>query len=77
MVRTIVTIPEEDKKWADQYSKTHHQSFAETVRLALKKLRRSQKNDTYRAVLQKAYGLWAYRKGDAVDYVNKLRSEWK
>ena len=36
MVRTIVSIEEEDKRWLDRYSDRHDRSTAETIRLAIK-----------------------------------------
>ena len=77
MVRTVITLDEEEKKWLDCYSQTHRQSLAKTVRLAIQQFHKRQQKGHDRQVLEKAYGMWDGQNGDAVDYVRKIRSEWE
>ena len=75
MVRTIVTLEELDKKWLDRYSGQHHQSTAETIRLAVKEFQKKSQEGNYRRVLADTAGL--LRGGDdSVRFVRKLREEW-
>ena len=76
MTRTIVTISEEDKKWLGGYSKNQKQSLAQTIRLAIKEFRNRRKNNDFKTVMEKAFGLWDGRHGDGVAYQRKSRAEW-
>ncbi|MCK5735756.1 MAG: hypothetical protein KAH21_04720 [Spirochaetaceae bacterium] len=35
MIRTLISLNEKDKRWLDSYSRSRHQSIAETVRPAV------------------------------------------
>ena len=75
MVRTIVTIEEHDKRWLDRYSGNHHQSTAETIRMAIKEFqKKTQEKDRQRALKDTAGLLKG--KDDSVRFVRKLREEW-
>ncbi|OIO37092.1 MAG: hypothetical protein AUJ72_05230 [Candidatus Omnitrophica bacterium CG1_02_46_14] len=76
MMRTIVTIEESDKRWLDRYSGKHHQSTAETIRLAIKEFQKRSRQDSYRNILQDTTGLLK-DKDDSVSFVRKLREEWE
>ena len=75
MVRTIVTIEESDKRWLDRYSGKHHQSTAETIRLAIKEFQKKMQEGRYQHVLKDTAGLLKGQ-GDSVRFVRKLREEW-
>ncbi len=72
--RTIITISEEDKKWIESYGKVHGISLAEAIRKGIRKLRESEKRDTYCTMIDKTKGLW--KKGDGLKYQQRLREEW-
>lgn len=76
MVRTLITLAEEDKRWLERYSRAQGLSMAETVRRALRHYR--SEVDTRRSgeVLDATAGLWAGREVDALDHVRRLRDEW-
>lgn len=76
MVRTIITISEKDKAWLDQYSRRHHQSTAETIRLAIHEFRKAQRPATLTSALEETRGMWASKKQDGLKQVEKLRGEW-
>ncbi len=42
MTRTIISIPEDEKKWIDGFGKRHRVSSAEVVRLAVREFRRQR-----------------------------------
>ena len=75
MVRTIVSIEEEDKRWLDRYSDQHDRSTAETIRLAIKEFQKKARAGEYRRQLESTAGLL---KGgeDSVKFVRKIRGEW-
>ncbi len=78
MVRTLITIPEEDKQWLKNYSRSHHVSMAQIIRMAInefKKRKKNDKNDFHKA-LEATFGMWKDKNIDSVEYVRQLRSEW-
>lgn len=76
MVRTLISLEEKDKRWLDSYSRSRHQSIAETVREALRVYREQNKSDEKTQVLNATAGLWKSRDMDGQDYVDGLRNEW-
>ena len=76
MARTIISLPDDDKRWLDAYSHATHQSLAKTVRLAIKFYRQQQKAGVKKDALSMTSGLWQARKIDALGYVQKMRKEW-
>jgi len=76
MVRTIVSLPEDDKAWLDAYSHSHHRPKAEVIRRALHSFRRSVESGGSRHALRATAGLWKDRGGDAMKYVRDIRAEW-
>jgi len=77
MIRTIITLPRELKIWLDNYSKKHNRSTAETIREAISAYKAKLENQTKDGILSKTYGIWKNRKIDSLEYVRKLRDEWK
>jgi hypothetical protein len=72
--RTIITLPDEDKAWLEEYSRIQGISMAEGIRMALRLFREKKQRDTYRALVEQTRGIWV--QGDGLDYQRKLRSEW-
>ncbi len=77
MIRTIITLPRELKVWLDNYSKKHNRSTAETIREAISAYKAKQEDQAKDKVLSKTSGIWKNRKIDSLEYVRKLRDEWK
>ncbi len=75
MVRTIISLTENEKHWVDSYSRSRHISLAETVRIAIKKLR-EENNQSASSILDKTSGIWKRKKTDSESLVEKLRNEW-
>jgi Arc/MetJ-type ribon-helix-helix transcriptional regulator len=73
--RTIITLPDEDRAWLEEYSKAHGISMAEGVRTALRLLRENKQKDTYRALVERTQGTWV--QGDGLDYQRRLRADWE
>ena len=72
--RTIITLPEEDKKWLQSYSRAHDISLAEAVRKGVQKLRIAEQQELYRALVNNTKGIW--KKGNGLEYQEDIRSEW-
>lgn len=77
MVRALLTLQEEDKEWLEKDSRSHHRSFAETVRMAIHWYRQKCERETRRKTLKESSGLWKHKKISSHDYVRKLREEWE
>jgi hypothetical protein len=73
--RTIITLPDEDRAWLEEYSKVHGISMAEGIRTALRLLRENKEKDTYRTLVERTQGIWG--QGDWLDYQRRLRADWE
>jgi Arc/MetJ-type ribon-helix-helix transcriptional regulator len=58
MTRTIISIPEDEKKWIDGFGKRHRVSSAEVVRLAVREFRRKKARKGLEGELQETAGIW-------------------
>lgn len=76
MTRTLITLPENDKEWLENFSHSRKQSFAETIRQAIKKFRKSIQNKDQDEFLTNTAGLWKSHDCDSLKYVEDLRKEW-
>jgi hypothetical protein len=72
--RIIVTIPEQDRLWLENYSRVRSIPVAEAVRRGIERLRREETPESYRSLLQSTSGLW--KQGDGLEYQQRLREEW-
>jgi len=77
MTRTIVSIPEDEKKWLESYSRRRRISSAEVVRRAIREYRRKESQKSLAGILSETAGTWTSVKGDTRDYVDALRKEWE
>jgi len=77
MTRTIISLPEGDKRWLESYGKRHGISSAEVVRRAIGEFRRKKPVRSLAAVLRDTAGTWTSIKGDSRERVEALRKEWE
>lgn len=77
MTRTIVSIPEDEKKWLESYGRRHRISSAEVVRRAIREYRLRESGKSLAKVLRETAGRWTSLKGDTRDHVDALRDEWE
>jgi hypothetical protein len=77
MTKTIISIPEDEKRWLASYGRRHRISSAEVVRLAISEFRRKKPEKSLAAVLRETAGSWTSIKGDSRDYVDAMRKEWE
>ena len=55
--RIIVTIPDEDKLWLEEYSKVHKISVAEAIRQGIAYLKKTQRQKTYQSLVERSSGI--------------------
>jgi hypothetical protein len=77
MTRTIISLPEDEKKWLESYGKRHRISGAEVIRRAISEFRRNKPEKSLAVVLRETAGTWTSVKGDSRAYVEAMRKEWK
>lgn len=77
MVRTVISLDEEDKLWLDRRAEEEQVSMAEVVRRAVRSYRERSPATTaeaFRTLLESTSGLW---QGDEpLAHQERLRSEW-
>ena len=72
--RTIITIPESDKRWLESYSRLHRISMAEAIRRGIRKLKEAELAENYQSLVRNTKGRW--KKGNGLAYQDKIREEW-
>jgi Arc/MetJ-type ribon-helix-helix transcriptional regulator len=77
MVRTVISLDEEDKRWLDARARETHVSMAEIVRQAVRRLREESAREARATdeLLQQTSGIW--KQGDGLAYQRRVRDEWK
>jgi hypothetical protein len=79
MVRTIVSLDERDKKWLDRKAKEQGVTMPTLARQAIRDFRmqggvlRKNGEPAFEEILRMTKGTW--RKGDAAEWVRKMRRE--
>jgi len=74
MVRTIISLDIEDKKWIDQLARKRDVSMTEIVREAIRRMRHEEE-ETVDVLLEHTKRTW--REGDGLLYQRKVRGEWQ
>lgn len=76
MVRTIVSLDPDDKRWLDEHARRLGVSMTEVVRRAIRLYRRTDAPEApgFDELLAQTKGVW---KGeDGLRYQEKVRAEW-
>lgn len=76
MIRTIISLDEDDKKWLEERAAAEDIPMTEVVRRALhlmQELERREDPDIDQ-LLERTRGLWTSE--DGLDYQRRLRDEW-
>ena len=76
MIRTVVSLEDEDKAWLDRKAEENQVSMAEVVRQAVRRYREESDREAQplRQLLQATSGIW---KGeDGLAYQRRIRREW-
>ena len=76
MIRTVVSLEDEDKAWLDRKAEESQVSMAEVVRQAVRRYREESDREArpLRQLLYATSGIW---KGeDGLNYQRRIRQEW-
>jgi hypothetical protein len=75
MVRTIISLDEDDKAWLDEQARREGVPMTELIRRAVRLLRAAPAGEiTTEELLEVTRGLWQH--GDGLDHQERLRDEW-
>jgi hypothetical protein len=77
MTRTILSLPEEEKRWLEAYGKRHKISSAEVIRRAIREFREGKPARSLKSVLEETAGTWTTIEGDSREHVDRLRRDWE
>ena len=77
MARTLITLPQAEMRWLKSVSKRRGQSVALTVREAVAEYHTRAEKTGKSSAIDASAGIWKHLGIDALDYVDKLRSEWE
>jgi hypothetical protein len=77
MIRTVISLDEESKKWLDQQAREENISTAELIRTAVRKYRDEKRREALplKDLLEQTSGIW--KRGDGLTYQRRLRKEWQ
>ncbi len=76
MIRTIVSIENDDKTWLDMKAAEEQISRAELIRRAVRFYRKASETQvrSFRRLLEDTSGIWPGE--DGLSYQQRLRDEW-
>jgi hypothetical protein len=79
MIRTLISLEDEDKRWLDRKAKEEGATMAQVVRTAVRHYReqceREKGEPSLEELLQRTSGLW--KGGDGLEAQLRLRGEWE
>ncbi len=77
MIRTVISLDPEDKKWLEERARAEHVSMAELIRRAIAHYRDHTPPDaaTLSRLLEETAGIW--KEGDGLAYQRRIREEWE
>jgi hypothetical protein len=77
MIRTLISLDEESKRWLDRQAREEKVSTAELVRTAVRKYRADKKREALplNDLLKQTSGIW--KAGAGLTYQRRLRKEWQ
>lgn len=76
MVRTIISLPERDKRWLDKRARDKKVPMTAVIREAVKALQdQEERQEALEKALKASAGIW--KNGDGLAWQRKLREEWR
>lgn len=79
MIRTLISLEDEDKRWLDRKAKEEGATMAQVVRTAVRRYReqceREVSEPSLEELLRRTSGLW--KGGDGLEAQLRLRDEWE
>lgn len=77
MVRTIISMTEQEKRWLEDYSREHELSLAASVREAISLLKKSKGQSKKGDILSRSAGVLKGKIKDGLTYQKEIRDEWR
>ncbi|HEX5759070.1 MAG TPA: ribbon-helix-helix protein, CopG family [Thermoanaerobaculia bacterium] len=76
MIRTIISLDDEDKAWLDRRAEEERVTMTQLVRMAIRRYRQELEAGapSFERQLQATAGLW--RGEDGLEHQRRLRAEW-
>jgi DNA-binding transcriptional regulator YiaG len=76
MIRTVISLSEDDKRWLDRQAKQQQTTLANLIRQAVKQMRQTSElqEPSFEHLLASTQGIW--EEGDGLSYQQALREEW-
>jgi hypothetical protein len=74
MLRTIISLENDDKEWLDEESVRTGLPRAEIVRMSIRYMRQDREK-SFENLLSETRGTW--KEGDGLAYQERIRSEWE
>jgi Ribbon-helix-helix protein, copG family len=79
MIRTLISLEDEDKRWLDRKAKEDGMTMAQLVRIAVTRYREQCEREavapSLEELLRRTSGLW--KGGDGLEAQVRLRDEWE
>lgn len=78
MIRTVISLEPDEKKWLDHLAKEENTSLTELVRRAVRQYRtrqEEQERPSFDEMLERTRGIW--RREDGLEYQTRLRDDWQ
>lgn len=78
MIRTVISLPTDEKKWLDQMAKKKKVSMAQIIRDSITEYHKNHATEAVTKIdelLAKTKGIW--KKEDGLKYQCRLRAEWE
>ena len=72
LIRTVISLKEDDKAWLDRRAKEEGTTMTELVRRAVALFRKT--DPPFLALIEETRGIWTA--GDGLSYQERLRGEW-
>lgn len=76
MIRTVISLDDDDKRWLDRRAKAEGVTMTHLVRRAVRLLRQRDPSpeQTRDELLRRTSGIWT--SGDGLEYQRRVRDEW-
>ena len=77
MVRTVISLTDDDKAWLDSRARQEGVTMTEVVRRSVRFYRSicGPEDADFSSLLARTAGTWEH--GDALDYQRRMRAEWE
>ncbi|KAA3617373.1 MAG: hypothetical protein D8M58_02675 [Calditrichaeota bacterium] len=76
MTRLLLSLPDEMKKWLEQYSHNVNQPIAKTIRDAITEYIDDRKSLDTNEIIKRTAGIWKVKNIDGLEYSNSIRKDW-